>query len=351
MGSKERPLVYVNVDGFQGLPEFTIKKTPLVVLSGQGSVGREDIVSLLSGLLSFLGELHISERSDLFRDVFYMELGSSSLALSRGITRHLRKLGDEGCEKVLKFLGGGESATKTCVRVDVENADSKIVGTGFVRYGDEEQWLLKHILNLGTVVHIPAYDSVEDIMCMSSDRVVAARQRILNNEVVSRYVEVATSQRTSGCNRFIRREQYDSIVELLEQDLLKCVIDITETGAVEFVPQGVECLDPSVVSSAACLVLLLKYTVMFRDCSSLELGDILIENPEMYMSKQQQRVFAKAIVLLANAGVYVTLSTGSEIVLQTISECVCNNIIADDVITKYVVEDSKVSLVRPQIHK
>jgi hypothetical protein len=69
------------------------------------------------------------------------------------------------------------------------------------------------------------------------------------------------------------------------------------------------------------------------------------------MSKQQQRVFAKAIVLLANAGVYVTLSTGSEIVLQTISECVCNNIIADDVITKYVVEDSKVSLVRPQIHK
>lgn len=184
-------------------------------------------------------------------------------------------------------------------------------------------------------------------MCMSSDRVVAARQRVLNNEVVSRCVKVATPQGTSGCDRFIRRKQYDPIVELLEQDLLNCVIDITGTGVVEFIPQGVECLDPSVVSSAACLVLLLKYGVVFRDCSSLELGDILIENPEMYMSRQPQRVFAKAIVLLVNAGVYVTLSTESEIVLQAISECVCNNTIADNVITKYIVEDGRVSLAFP----
>lgn len=70
MESKERPLVYVTVDGFQGLPEFTIRKTSLVLLSGQGSRGREDIVSLLSGLLSFLGDIRISERSYLFREVF-----------------------------------------------------------------------------------------------------------------------------------------------------------------------------------------------------------------------------------------------------------------------------------------
>ena len=114
------------------------------------------------------------------------------------------------------------------------------------------------------------------------------------------------------------------IAVFLEQEVSRGTIDVDQSVAgaeyPEFVYEANGNRFPihrtsSMVSEIAPIVLFLKYIVSSKDL-------LIIEEPEAHLHPENQRILARAISQMVNAGLHVLVTTHSDYFLQQLSNCI-----------------------------
>jgi len=118
--------------------------------------------------------------------------------------------------------------------------------------------------------------------------------------------------------------RYKGVCKQIEDNMLqgKLAIYNTPGKAIRFSPKGTKANLPlrttsSVVSEISPLYLLLKNRTEFPKISS-----IYYEEPEMCLHPKLQQVIASILIRLANAGIVLTATTHSDIIIQHVNNMI-----------------------------
>ena len=130
--------------------------------------------------------------------------------------------------------------------------------------------------------------------------------------------------------RFLKSKLLSQIATFLEEEVSHGQIDIDQPDSSieypEFVYEANGNRIPihrtsSMVSEIAPIVLFLKYIISPRNLISLQ-NLLIIEEPEAHLHPENQRILARAISQMVNAGLHVLVTTHSDYFLQQLSNCI-----------------------------
>lgn len=105
--------------------------------------------------------------------------------------------------------------------------------------------------------------------------------------------------------------------EMIEKELLKGKITVSENGEMNYVPKGTKTnlevhLTGSMVKSLASIVFYLKHLAQKNDL-------LIIDEPELNLHPDNQRLVAKILVRLVNEGFKVIISTHSDYLIRELN--------------------------------
>lgn len=124
----------------------------------------------------------------------------------------------------------------------------------------------------------------------------------------------------SSMNTQILKEKFQEVVEFVERDIIHGHISVSELPAhdIVYTPEGEKRALPMFVTSGVVteitpLLLFLQY---------IELGTLLIEEPEISLHPELQWQMARVLIRLTNMGLPVFATTHSDIILQHVNNMI-----------------------------
>ena len=141
-------------------------------------------------------------------------------------------------------------------------------------------------------------------------------------DFISNLITLETRPRIGTRSR--KSSSLSEIAAFLEQEVSRGTIDIDQSASnaeyPEFVYEANGNRFPmhrasSMVSEIAPIVLFLKYIINSKDL-------LIIEEPEAHLHPENQRILARAISQMINAGLHVLVTTHSDYFLQQLSNCI-----------------------------
>lgn len=120
-----------------------------------------------------------------------------------------------------------------------------------------------------------------------------------------------------------RRSPYFEFATKIESELLHGVIGVNKTGSVEFIPRtsGKQVkrlpihMTSSVVKTLSSLIIYLKHLAKKHDL-------VIIDEPEMNLHPDNQRVLARLFARLVNKGIRLVISTHSDYIIREFNNVV-----------------------------
>lgn len=137
-----------------------------------------------------------------------------------------------------------------------------------------------------------------------------------------------------------RTSVFADIAKQMESDILKGSIKVTKTGEMQFQPKATKVslgihLSASIVKSLSSIVFYCRHLAMPQDI-------IIIDEPELNLHPDNQRIIAKIIAQLINRGVKVLISTHSDYIIRELNNLIMlNNIKNDTLIKKNIMKKYK----------
>jgi len=133
--------------------------------------------------------------------------------------------------------------------------------------------------------------------------------------------------------------QYEKICSLIEKEMLQGILFVSDTlnNEVIYVPDLTRDRLPLRAVSAVVTEMSPLYLLLKNKSDFFNFDFICYEEPEMCLHPQLQQMMARILIRLANAGVNITATTHSDIIIQHVNNMIKlgNNSNRDELMSKY----------------
>lgn len=181
----------------------------------------------------------------------------------------------------------------------------------------------------GKAVYLPAartgFMLTKDIINKTSRRIAFANEENKYEPFTMPIIEFLDAMETinTDINSNIKASgKYDKICDLIEDRMLqgKLLVSDTPNKALRFTPVGTEEKLPLRTTSAVVTEISPLYLLLKNKTNSIR--SIYYEEPEMCLHPQLQQVIARVLIELTNAGVNLTTTTHSDIIIQHVNNMI-----------------------------
>ncbi len=145
----------------------------------------------------------------------------------------------------------------------------------------------------------------------------------------------------NGLSQTVKKQsEFGDLANEIERMLMKGTVGVSEFGSIQYTPEGMK--EPLAIHMSSSLVKSLSGLVLYIRHLANEGDTLIIDEPEVNLHPDNQRIVARVIAKIVNKGFRVILSTHSDYFIKEVNNLIMLNKANQDAATKeQLLEDLK----------